>query len=50
MPAHGQLEFVPTEEIMDTNLGVAARGSVRGKYKHHPLSFKRAVVEETLRE
>ena len=33
---------------MDTNLGVAARGSVRGKYKHHPLSFKRAVVEETL--
>lgn len=33
---------------MDTNLGVAAQGSVRGKYKHHPLSFKRAVVEETL--
>ncbi len=31
---------------MDTNLRVAERGSVRGKYKHHPLSFKRAVVEE----
>ncbi len=33
---------------MDTNLSVVA--AKRGKYRHHPPEFKRAVVEQSLRE
>ena len=34
---------------MGTNLRMDESVQGRGKYKHHPVSFKRAVVEETLR-
>ena len=33
---------------MDTNLEVIRTPARRGPYRHHPLEFKRAVVEETL--
>jgi len=35
---------------MDTNPEqvVASRSARRGKYRHHPIEFKRAVVEQTL--
>lgn len=35
---------------MDTNPDeeVASRPARRGKYRHHPVAFKRAVVEQTL--
>lgn len=33
---------------MDTNLEAIRTPARRGPYRHHPLEFKRAVVEETL--
>ena len=33
---------------MDTNLDAIRTPARRGPYRHHPLEFKRAVVEETL--
>ena len=34
---------------MDTNLDAIRTPAQRGPYRHHPLEFKRTVVEETLR-
>ena len=34
---------------MDTNLEAIRTPARRGRYRHHRLEFKRAVVEETLR-
>ncbi len=33
---------------MDTNLRETGRPARRGRYRHHPVEFKRAVVEQAL--
>lgn len=39
---------MPTIELMDTNLS-ESRPERRGmRYRHHPVAFKRAVVEQSL--
>ena len=33
---------------MDTNLSDTGRPARRGRYRHHPVEFKRAIVEQSL--
>lgn len=40
---------MPMNEFMDTNLSEEGRPARRGvRYRHHPVAFKRAVVEQSL--